>query len=541
MGSNISDPDVVVVGSGASGGIVSYVLARKGLKVVTFESGPSYEPHEYPSAKESSKYWGWYTEKYDSRKELVTYDDASDLKYISRLKAVGGSTLNYGMISHRFYPQDFRMKSTWGVGEDWPLTYEELAPYYTRVEYLLGVAGETDTNPFLPPRELYPNPPHPLTYTSEVIAKVCKDQLGLHPFVPPLASLSKPQDDRPACQKTGNCLFGCLIQAKSSTDVVCFKKIKRLSNFELRSESTVSEIKVNKNRVIEGVVYFDSKDREQFQKARAVVLCCNSIETPRLLLLSSSLPNRSGLVGRNLMVHTGCMFTVALDVYRPLGYSYEKSIPANLSIHDFCFPEDKVSNGRFEISIGPLMGSEVEKDAIINYLRKKGLSSGEITYKRLLKTLIKKYEGLMVTLDTMGEQLPHPLNCVTLDNTTKDYWGLPVAKVNLKYNRGAFDSVEEMENILETISKSCNGVILDRLSPSQLDWGRSHYMGTCCMGTNPDTSVVNPYGQTHEVENLFIADGSVFVTGSCLNPTLTIQAMAWRCAEHIINQFGNRK
>ena len=519
--------DVVVVGCGAGGAVAAKELAEAGLSVIVLEAGRRYEPYsDYLTDRTDFEIGGKLVfDPKDERRDLYTTSVTKGFSY-SRVKGVGGSTLHYAAMSPRFHESDFRVRSEDGVADDWPFSYAELEPYYTRVEYELGVSGPDGANPFEPPRSRpYPNPPHAFNLASQAIKRGA-DKLGLHMVREPLALPSRDWQGRPACVGAGTCHLGCLISAKSSMDVTYVRKAEATGRAEIRTECIATEIEMDPQARARAVVYLDKDGRRQRVGARAVVLAGNAVETPRLLLMNSSsrfpdgLANSSGLVGKNFTEHLAVfawgLFPERVDPWR--------GTPTGGMIQDYY--ATRPGNG-FARGWTMLVSSNSHWPLTVA----RRLPGWGAAHKKSVHDLFGNY----VCVTSVGEQLPDPRNRVELDPALTDNFGLPVPRLINHPRENDRAMIESIKESLETLLTAAGAT---------KTWGNehapgmsSHYFGTCRMGTNPGNSVVNAWGRAHDIPNLFIADGSVFVTGGAVNPALTISALALRTAEGIITSF----
>ncbi|HEX3033614.1 MAG TPA: GMC family oxidoreductase, partial [Thermodesulfobacteriota bacterium] len=442
--------DVCIIGSGAGGAVVAYALGRAGFSVVVLEAGPRYNPMHYHMGKKDweQNSYPFASSQEEKQKNLYTYGTTEKLnpayKYlrswskisgfynntdikrppaIHRVKGVGGTTLHYQGEAHRFSPHGFKSKSLYGVAEDWPIAYGDLEPYYEKAETVLGVSG-LNQNPFKPPRGPFPNPPHELSCASKRV-KVGFDKLGLNLCPNSLNILSRPKDDRPACNYCNGCTLGCMMRAKGSMDVTFIPKAEATGNVEVMPNSVVREITINKHGKADGVVYFDPQKIERRQKAKIVVVSAGALESPRLLLNSKSslfpegLSNGSGMVGKFFMETLFYSVTVLF----PERINSYKGLQIDSRAWDYNEPrkENSFTGGVvFGVSALDLLGP-------LSYARRlaPGWGSGH-------KNFMRKYFGHAVNVFAIGEQLPHEDNSITIDPEVKDYYGIPVAKVSTK-------------------------------------------------------------------------------------------------------------
>lgn len=527
----IESPDVVVIGSGAGGGVIAKELAEAGVSVVVLDAGRRFDPaNDYWTDREDFQLQSVFSPS-DWRRDVYTSGGAKGFAY-TRIKGVGGSTLAYLAVSLRFHESDFRMRSEDGVGDDWPISYEELEPYYSLVEYELGVSGPggLEANPFDPPRSRpFPTLPHDFNRASRVMKRAA-DKLGLHMVREPVAIPTRDWNGRSACINAGACDIGCKIAAKSSIDVTYIPKAEATGRIEIRSECMAREITVGQDGRAQSVIYFDRDGREREIKARAVVLAGNAIETPRLLLMSTSslfpdgLANSSGLVGKyfteHLAIFAFALFAERLDPWR--------GIRTGGMIQDYYATNARNDFARgwtFEVFHGTSW-------PVTEALRIPGWGTEH-------KALMKERFGRTAGMASVGDQLPDTRNQVVLDPEVKDVYGLPAPRL--------INEPRENDRAMLKAISARSKEIFEAAGATQywentfVPGSSSHYLGTCRMGTDPATSVVDPWCRAHDVPNLFIGDGSVFVTGGGVNPALTISALATRTAEGIIGGFERRE
>ncbi len=536
-----SDPvDFVVVGSGSAGGIVAKELATAGLSVVVLEQGPRLEPAQFEHDEFKYFFRSGIVNDPDLQPQTFAPTPNQDAtKNAGRLlyaRLVGGGSVHFTANYWRFREIDFieatRHGPVSGTGlADWPITYADLEPYYTTAEWELGVSGAP--GPFDPPRSRpYPMPPLPVKSSGVLFERGAK-KLGLHPQSTPLAVLSQPYHGRNACHHCGFCLgFGCEFGAKSATLYTVIPIAEATGRCEIRPNSYVSRVEVDdRSGRVTGVVYFDEHKVERRQTARAVVLCANGAETPRLLLMSASnrfphgLANSSGFVGKHLMfngyVTAGGTFERLLNEW--------KSVAASRMIHDF-YDTDPARgfyggggiDARFPgypivFALGGLFGG-MGKDA----------PTWGAEYKRMLRDSFSR------TMYVAGHTTSLPLesNAVSLDPTLKDAWGLPALRFTYQDHPDDLATMRFLQGKAVEILEAAGAkrTWADPVQPSNF---AVHLLGTCRMGNDPRTSVVDRYHRTHDVPNLFLCDGSSLVTSGRGQPTCTIQALAYRAGEHI--------
>jgi choline dehydrogenase-like flavoprotein len=529
--------DFVIVGSGAAGGVMARELSRAGLSVVVLEQGP--RPDIASFDHDEMKYWYLGGLSNDAVKNPQTFrEDPSQKAELQKFKpllwygrGVGGASLHYTANFWRFREIDFNERSVLGAiagtgFADWPITYQDLEPYYTKVEWEIGVSGLAGADPSDPPRSKpYPMPPLPVK-SSGVLFERGARKLGLHPVPAPLAINSEFYNGRPGCVHCGFCHgFACEVTAKASTLTTVIPEAEATGRCEVRPESYVSRVETNAQGRTTGVAYFDARRRERFQKARAVVLCANGAETPRLLLNSASakfpqgLANSSGIVGKYLMYNYNSR---ALAVFEHELNEY-KSVQVSRIVMDFYNADPKrghYGGGGLDSRMGPQPTAWAIRTAA------EGPPWGS-EYKARLREFTR---GMHVACH--GTSLAVETNNITLDPEVKDAWGLPAMRVTYKDHPDDLANARFLQDRGVEIMEAAGAVRVTRapVTPSRLS---VHLLGTCRMGNDPASSVVDKFHRSHDVPNLFICDGSSLVTSGRGQPTLTIQALAFRAGEHI--------
>lgn len=533
--------DFVIVGSGAAGGVMARELAVAGFSVVVLEQGPYLKPEDFRHDELMYKYleeltWGsrqGHPQTFrETENETAKKADFAVLHYAHN---VGGSSVHFAANYWRFREVDFIERSLLGPisgtsFDDWPITYQDLEPYYTKVDWEIGVSGIE--GPSDPPRSKgYPCPPMPVKSPGVLLERAGK-KLGYHPYPAPVAILSKPHNGRPPCMHCGFCWgFGCEVSAKSSSMAAMIPQALSTGRCEIRTLATASRIETNEAGRATGVTYWDASGTVHMQRAKAVVLAANGAETPRLLLLSESsrfpdgLANSSGMVGKNLMFN-GWSWMVGTFEHPVNAY---KSIPTTRVIHDFYSLDPSLGfyggggiDARSASDGTPISSADWAGPP-------DGPQWGE-EYKQSLREIFT-HTAAFVGHTT---SLPVPTNSVSLDPTVRDRWGRPALRTTYRDHP---DDVSTTQFFLDRSEE------LMQAAGAMRTWGEtsgkgtvqsSHLLGTCRMGNDPATSVVDKFHRAHDVPNLFICDGSSLVTSGRGQPTMTIQALAFRAAEHMV-------
>lgn len=537
----IKEPvDFLVIGAGAAGGVVAKELASAGFSVVVLEQGPYLSERDF--AHDEIRYTFRPGLTNDPQIQPITFrksdaQQARPIKAIEYGRQVGGGSVHFTANYWRFHESDFRERSLYGEVRgadlaDWPISYADLEPYYTKAEYELGVSGLAGANPFEASRSKpYPLPPMPVK-SSGVLFERGARRLGLHPFPAPVAILSQPYRGRAACVNCGFCeSFGCEMRAKSSTLVSVIPVAEKTGRCEIRPNCYVRKIEINDAGRVTGAIYFDPDRRELFQRAHAVFLCANGAETPKLLLLSKSkrfpdgLANSSGVVGKYLMWDNG---GVAQGLFEHPLNEY-KGIQVTRLIHDYYAADAK----RGFYGGG---GIDARFDFYPAGFALHGLPPDAPRWGSTFKQMFETYFNRTMLLMAHTTSLAMAKSTITLDPDVKDAWGLPAIRVTYDYHPDDLATMKwMMERQIEILEAAgarktwSQPYDLSDMMPSR------HLMGTCRMGNNPRTSVVNTHSRTHDIPNLFLVDGSNFVTSGRQQPTATIQALAYRAADYAIS------
>ena len=529
--------DFVIVGSGAAGGILAKELSTNGFRVVVLEQGPYLTEADFNHNEIEILAQDKLTNhpKLQPNSFRKTPDEkAKPQRALVYGRCVGGTSVHFTANFWRFHEIDFIESSKVGAVPgstlaDWPISYSDLEPYYTKVEWEIGVSGLAGASPFDPPRSKpYPMPPLPVK-SSGVIFERAARKLGWHPYPAPMAILSQPRPGRSACVQCGFCLsFGCEVGAKSSSLAAAIRVAERTGRCEIRPNSYVHKIELDANGRAVGAVYFDENRNTHLQKAKAVVVCANGAETPRLLLLSPSkqfpngLANSSGLVGKNLMFNSGGTVTGvyehALNDYK--GYCVSRVLHDfyELDAHKVGFYGGGGLDARYDFTpIGFSFG---------------GLPPETPRWGKDFKATIAHNFTRTMEIFCHGTSLPVENNSFSLDHDLKDAWGLPALCLTYKDHPDDLKLTSWLFERAHAIHEAAGATKKWSYPPQEQQFG-VHLLGTCRMGKDPKTSVINADHRTHDVKNLFLCDGSSLVTSGRGQPTMTIMALAFRAADRI--------
>ncbi len=512
------DSVVVIIGSGAGGGTLANELCQKGFKVVLLEAGKQQSPATFRNDE-------WFAFQQlawlDKRTTSGSWRVAKDFPNLPAwtCKTVGGTTTHWAGASLRFQPHEFKAKTTYSnvTGAnllDWPLTLGELEPYYANAENKMGVT-RTNGIPGLPGNNNFKvmyNGATRVGYTSVHTGR--------------MAINSRPRDDRSACWQLGFCFQGCKSGAKWSTLYTEIPKAQTTGKLDLRPQSQALQIQHDKTGKVTGVLYADKSGAQHVQKARIVCVACNSIETARLMLNSHSsqfpngLANSSGQVGKNYMRHTtGSVY----GIFKQPVHIYRGTVMAGYIGDESKFDPKRGFAGGFEfetISLGlPFAAAFLNPGA----------------WGREYTRILDQYDN-MAGMWIVGEDMPQETNCVTLNPTEKDQFGQPIP--NVHYDDHANDAA------MRDYAFKRGADIYDAVGATQIikvpPYPSTHNLGTARMSEKPAEGVCNKWGQTHDIKNLFISDGSQFTTGGGENPTLTIVTLAIRQADYIAGESAKR-
>ncbi|MBS1893912.1 MAG: GMC family oxidoreductase [Actinobacteria bacterium] len=518
--------DVLIVGAGPSGSVAAHTLASKGFSVLCLEQGEWINSGDMPGSKPEFELltrsaWAWDPNERRMSSDYPLNNDDAEIHPIM-FNAVGGGSIVYGGHWMRLLPSDFRVRSLDGVADDWPIAYEDVEPYYDEVDAYLGVSGlggdpaQPDQEPPLPPLPLGPG---------GMRAAAGMNKLGWHWWPGTNAIPSWPFKHMAQCVRWGVCERGCPAGAKASFDLGYWPHATK-AGAELITGARVAKITVDGDGLADGAIWLDRDGGEHRVAARAVMLAANGVGTPRLLLMSddhdpAGLANSSGLVGKNLMLHPNAAITGIYD--EPLE---SWNGPAGQLIYSLEFYETDPDRGfprgaKWNLMPIPGVLSVLECFADLPFDQRWGPAVHRLS----------RHAGSVINWVANVEDLPEESNRVTLDPELRDGSGLPApaityrmsdqTKANVRFSLDRMKEAHEAAGAAKTFEV-----------PLWVD-APGHLLGTARMGDDPETSVVDSFGRSHDVPNLFVIDGSVMVTSGAMNPTATIAALALRTATHL--------
>jgi choline dehydrogenase-like flavoprotein len=548
--------DVCIVGSGAGGGMAAYALARAGARVVMLEAGPAWyasknsqmltpsyatpmrgrATHTRPFGEYDACDGGWEIDG-------EPYTRASGTRFDWwRGRMLGGRTNHWGRISLRFGPEDFRGKTRDGLGDDWPIAYEDLAPFYDQVDDLIGVFGSKEGIHNEPDGKFQP-PPKPRCY--ELLVKKASDNLKITCIPARLSITTQAKPGRQACHYCGQCNRGCSVKANFSSPDVLIAPALATGRLTLLTNSMAREVTVGPDGLATGISYIDkASGEERHVAARVVVLAASAFESARLLLNSKSsrfpqgLANSSGVVGKYITDTTG----TDVSGYIP---SMVDHIPHNedgvggmhvympwwLDNKKLDFPRGyhiEVGGGLHPPAYGFMGG-------IQRYPGKGG-------YGAKLKEDYRRYYGATIGFSGRGEQIPNDKCYTEIDPNVVDKFGIPVLRFHWEWSDHELNQVKHMQETFRALIHEMGGTPFSAMPTKEQGYGIApggriiHELGGVRMGADPKTSALNANCQAHDCKNLFVADGGPFVTQADKNPTWTILALSWRTADYIAQQ-----
>jgi choline dehydrogenase-like flavoprotein len=536
--------NAVIVGAGAGGGVVAKELSAAGMSVVLLERGKWHSAADCRKddlRNQRTTVLGNAFGPDDERNPRVIVDEkgervvaASDPGYSNNAACVGGGTFSYGAMAWRYLEKDFRMRSTYGAVEgstldDWPVSYSDLEPYYEKAEWELGVSGDDTNNVFKGPRRK-PLPMPPLSPNREYqILRPAAERLRLHPFDIPMLRNSVPYNGRRSCMRCRWCVgFACELSARTGTHNTVIPAALATGNCELRTECMTRDILLDDRGRARGVAYFDSGDRLREQTADLVIVCGGAIESARLLLntkhklFPNGLGNRYDWVGRNLQSHsyTGTVGLFEFETYDDIGPG------ASIAICDYNHGNPGLAGG------GMLANEFIRLPYQFMNLVPPWVSRWGLEHKEFVRNAYRR------TISVQGpvQEMPVFDARVQVDPKVKDHWGIPVARLSGRKHPHTLEIARYLAEKAEAWLREAGAVQTWRRLPGPGLSGGQHQAGTCRMGNDPKTSVVDRNCRVHDTDNVYVIDASVHVTNGGFNPALTILANAYRASEALLKE-----
>ncbi len=563
--------DAVIVGSGAGGGMAAYVLAKAGLKICLIEAGPMYDPAinssqlknpwESPRRGASTKFrpfgdfdgsfWGWEIDG-----EPYTKAEGTQWDWW-RARMVGGRTNHWGRISLRFGPKDFKRRSIDGLGDDWPIGYEDVKPYYDKIDKLIGLFGsyeglENDPDGYFQP------PPKPRLH--ELLIKNGASKIGI-PVIPSRMSILTKQinKERGSCFYCNQCWRSCKAYADFSSSSVLVKPALKTGNVDLITNAMAREVTTDRDGKATGISYVDKLDGQEYMvSGKIVVLAASTAETARLLLNSKSpkhangLANSSDVVGKYLHDSTGAaMRGIAPSLLGRSRYN-EDGVGGSHVYTPWWLDNKKLDFPRgYHIEYGggmtiPIYGFNWGIENLNGRFPVNGTQKDAGGFGKSLKEDVRYFYGAQIGMAGRGEAVPRKDNYCEIDPSVVDKWGIPVLRFNVKHSEYEIKQAKHMKETFKEIFHSMGATItwgLEDVHNDTNNWGLDnpgnviHEAGTVRMGNNPKSSALNSWAQAHDCKNLFCVDGSPFVSQADKNITWTILALSMRTSEHIVDEL----
>ena len=534
--------DVVVIGSGAAGGMAAWNLTRQGVKVLLLDAGDRFEKKDYwihvwPYERRERVRRG--EQPYDfylSRREQPYLTPEGRPFDLIRVWGLGGKTNVWGRVSLRYSDLDFKAAERDGWEIPWPISYQDLAPYYDRVEQLIGVCGGDDDSDSLPGSKHHLPPP--ALRCGEVLLRQASARVGIPVVNVRRAVLTRPHGGFPACHYCGRCGDGCDTASFFNAGDYLIEPARRSGRLEVRPNAVVARILADREGRASGVQYFDRKTkREEQVRARAVVLGASCIDSTRILLNSKSgiypqgIGNASGVIGKYLCEQV----RFHVRAFLPELYGRETTNDDGIGGEHIYLPRFNHRGPKRDYLRGfgmQFWGTGCTSAGAGHFA--KGLGGFGAGYKREVR---RRYPA-WVELHPYGETLPRATNQVTVEGTPADRYGVPLPKIVYENGDNERRMVGEMYDTVEMILREAKAEVFQFERGSvDIPGSAIHEHGTCRMGEDPRRSALNGFCQMHAVKNLFVVDGSAFTSASEKNPTLTILALAWRATDHLAGQL----
>ena len=524
--------DVCVIGSGAAGGVIARALCEGGAKVIMLEAGK-----EVPGNEFRSHVWPYNLRYRGLRGEndpplypgdvskTVRYEDCDSVG-VDRIRCLGGRTLHWNAVTLRYASRDFRERSLNGVEEDWPLTYNALAPYYDRIEEMIGVCGNDDGLDIVPSGKQY-LPPLPWRCSEHILHRATR-RMNIPLISVRKAVATKACNNRPPCHYCGHCMNGCDVGAIFTTPNGMLPQARATGNFTLRQNALAREILVDREGLARGVSFVNTETKQEEEVSASIVaVCCGTVESARLLLNSRSpqhpngLANSSGVVGRYLHGHLGSGAHIYLDELTGLPPFNQDGATDHVYIprYNHLFGKKDYAGG---------WGIQVNFSGYMFPNQARYLPGYGATYKSRVRAMQTGY----LMLGAFGKVEARPENHIAVDPHQVDEYGIPIPVVHFRFSDNDFALWRDNNESIMEICSNLKGQAFPGFGRAPGGFS-SHEVGTVRMGKDPRTSVLNDYCQARDVNNLFVTDGGCFTTSSEKNPTLTIMALSLRAAEYI--------
>jgi len=548
--------DVCVVGSGAGGGMAAHALTKAGARVALLEAGQMWDPvkdgamlkwpydsprrgastRERPFGEFDGCIGGWQIDG-------EPYTTAPGTKFDWwRARMLGGRTNHWGRISLRFGPYDFNRKSRDGLGDDWPITYDDVKPWYDETDKLIGIFGSAENLPNEPDGIFHP-PPTPRCY--ELLATKAARRLGVTVIPSRLSIITKPHNGRAPCHYCGQCNRGCMTASNFSSTNVLIPPAQKTGRLTLITDAMAREVTVGKDGLANGVSYIDKKTgTDKHISARIVVLAASACETARLLLNSKSsqfpngLANSSGTVGKYLTDTTGTDVSGFIPKMADMPPHNEDGVGGMHIYMPWWLDNTKLDFPR-GYHIETYGGRGVPSAGFMSGIHRYPGGGG---YGASLKADYRRYYGASIGFSGRGEMIPNDDCYCEIDPAVVDQYGIPVLRFHWKWTDHEYNQVKHMQETFRAIIAEMGGQVDSPMPTKDQGYGIAnggsiiHELGGARMGKDPTTSVVNANCQAHDVKNLFIADGAPFVSQADKNPTWTILALSMRTSDYIAQQ-----